>query len=195
MDTHTETSAHPNLYGLAAEFDDAEALLTAARKTRMQGYYCFDTYSPFPIHGMDEAMGLGNTYVPLLVLMGGVTGALTGFGMQYVSMVLHYPYISGGKPFFSWPQFIPITFEMGILFAAFAAVLGMLGLNRLPLPYHPIFNAHRSERITSDGFMLCVEAVDPRFDLEDTRTFLQSLNPAQVSEVPIHAPREAAAHE
>lgn len=195
MHTDTDTAAHSNLYGLAAQFDDAEALLEAARKTRQQGYNRFDTYSPFPIHGMDEAMGLGNTYVPLIVLIGGVTGALAGFGMQYIAMVLHYPYISGGKPFLSWPQFIPITFEMGILFGAFSAVLGMLALNRLPLPYHPIFNAHQSERNTSDGFMLCVEAADPRFDLADTRAFLQSLNPVHVSEVPMQAPRPTHAHD
>ena len=193
---HTEDTAktHPNLYGLTAEFNDPDALIEAARKTRMQGYACFDTYSPFPIHGMDEAMGLGNSYVSLIVLIGGITGALTGFGMQYVAMVLHYPYMSGGKPFLSWPQFIPITFEMGILFAAFSALFGMLALNRLPTPYHPIFNAQRSERISSDGFFLCVESVDPQFDLQHTHSFLQTLDPVHVAEVPVDEPRSAAVH-
>jgi hypothetical protein len=194
MHNDIATNAHPNLYGLSAEFNTPEELVSAAQKTRMQGYYCFDAYSPFPVHGMDEAMGLGNTYVPLLVLIGGVTGALTGFGMQYISMAVHYPYISGGKPFVSWPQFIPITFEMGILFAAFAAVFGMLGLNRLPRPHHPIFNAKRSARISSDGFFLCVEAVDPRFDVNETRAFLDSLHPVEVAEVPFEEPRATVAH-
>lgn len=194
MHSHTKTAVHPNLYGLTAEFNDAESLVEAARKTRLQGYQSFDAYSAFPIPGMDEAMGLGNTYVPLLVLMGGLTGAATGFGLQCIAMGMHYPYISGGKPYISWPQFIPITFELGILFAAFSAVFGMLALNRLPRPHHPIFNAKRSERISSDGFILCVEASDPRFDLDDTRTFLHSLNPVEVAEVQFDEPRTVVAH-
>jgi hypothetical protein len=181
--TDTLADEQPTLYGLVAEFDDAESLLKGVRKARLQGYRRFDAYSPFPIHGMDEEMELGNTYVPLLVLVGGILGAAAGFGMQYFSMVLHYPYIAGGKPYFSWPQFIPITFETGILFAAFFGVFGMLALNGLPRPYHPIFNALRSERISSDGFFLCIESDDPRFDVEETRAFLQALHPVEVSEV------------
>jgi hypothetical protein len=130
-------------HGLMAEFDRPDALVAAAGRARQEGYRLFDAYTPFPIEELHEAMGVHHTSVPLLVLAGGIVGGLTGFGLQYWVSVIAYPLNVGGRPFNSWPAFIPVTFEMTVLFAAATAVFGMLALNRLPLPYHPVFNAPR----------------------------------------------------
>jgi hypothetical protein len=142
-----------------------------------------DAYSPFPIHGLAEAIGFRKTWVSFFTLMGGFTGAAAGFGMQYFATVMHYPYMASGKPFNSWPSYMPITFELTILFGAFAALGSMLVLNGLPEPYHPIFNAKRFERASSDGFFLCIETGDGQYDTERTLEFLRGLNPVEVSEV------------
>jgi hypothetical protein len=172
-----------SLYGLMAEFADPEALLKAARRAYAEGYRKLDAYSPLPIHGLSEAIGFHRTRLPLIVLMGGLAGALIGFGMQYYLSVFEYPLNIGGRPLNSWPSFIPVTFELTILLAAFSAVLGMILLNRLPMPYHPVFNVPRFALASRSRFFLCIESEDPLFDSEKTREFLRTLAPADISEV------------
>ncbi len=176
-------TARGSLYGLMAEFESPEELLAAAQRAYREGYRRLDAHSPFPIHGLAEAIGVRPTWLPLLVLIGGVLGALVGYGTQYYVAVIDYPINVGGRPFNSWPSFIPITFEVTILFAALTAVFGMLALNGLPMPYHPVFNARRFALATHDRFFLCIEATDPRFDQEITRRFLEGLNAKEVSDV------------
>lgn len=178
--THTD---EPELHGLLAEFDREEDLLHAAHAAYLAGYRKMDAYSPFPIHGLAEAIGVRKTWVPVFTLIGGLSGAVLGFGMQYFAMVIHAPYSIGGKPFNSWPSFIPITFEMGILLGAFAALGSMLLLNGLPRPYHPVFNGKRFERASNDGFFLCIEGGDEQYDATETRRFLEAQRPVEVSEV------------
>lgn len=183
MSAHGHEEDTPQVHGLIAEFDDPDTLLTATTKAHEAGYRAMDAYAPYPVHGLAEAMGVRKTYVSLVTLIGGFTGALTGLGMQYFASVWHYPYSIGGKPNFSWPAFMPITFELGILFAAFSALGSMLIFNGLPQPYHPVFNAKRFERASSDGFFLCIETTDAQYDTEQTKTFLEGLGPVEVSEV------------
>jgi len=171
------------LYGLMAEFDNPEDLVRAARRAYQEGYRKMDAYTPFPVEGLAEAIGFRRTHIPLIVLMGGIIGCLTGFYLQYWISVIDYPLNVGGRPYNSWPSFIPVTFELTVLFAALAALLGMLGLNRLPMPYHPVFNAPRFALATRDRFFLAIEAGDAQFDREQTRRFLESLRPGGVSEV------------
>ena len=173
----------PPIYGLMAEFDNPEALLVAARRARQEGYRRMDAYTPFPIEELAEAIGFHHTRLPLIVLIGGVVGCVGGYLLQYYASVIGYPLNVGGRPFHSWPSFIPVTFEMTILVAAFSAVLGMLALNGLPRPHHPVFNAPRFALATRDRFFLCIEVTDPKFDREETRRFLESLNPQEVFEV------------
>jgi len=179
--------SHPlekgGLYGLVAEFESPSALVAAARSAREAGYRSMDAYSPFPIHELTHALELPKTKLPLLVLAGGVAGCATALLMQWFSAVVHYPLNVAGKPLASWPSFIPITFEVTILFAAFAAVLGMIAMNGLPMPYHPIFNAPRFALASRDRFFLAIEAKDPLFDLEKTARFLETLGATVVSEV------------
>jgi hypothetical protein len=171
------------IYGLMAEFEDPTALVTAAHRAYEEGYRRMDAYSPFPIEELSEAIGFHHTRLPAIVFFGGLFGCLAGFGLQYWVSVIDYPLNVGGKPTYSWPSFIPPTFEMTILFAALAAVLGMLALNGLPEPYHPVFNVNRFALATRNRFFLCIEAIDPKFDLEGTRRFLETLTPRNVSEV------------
>jgi hypothetical protein len=173
----------PPVYGLMAEFDTPEALLEAAQRTYNDGYRRMDAYSPFPVDGLAAAVGFHHTRLPLIVLIGGVLGAVGGFLLQYWISVVDYPLNIGGKPYNSWPAFIPVTFETTVLAAALTAVLAMLALNGLPMPYHPVFNVERFALASRDRFFLCIEAADPKFDREETRRFLENLAPRGVSEV------------
>lgn len=170
-------------YGLLAEFDSAQALLDAATRVRAAGYTKTDAYSPFPIHGLAEALGFRERAVAPIVLAGGVTGALAGYGLEYWTQVIAYPLNIGGRPYHSWVSFIPPAFETTILFGAFAAVLGMLALNGLPQPYHPVFNAPRFHLASREAFFLAIEAADPRFDPVQTRAFLNGLQAREVVDV------------
>jgi hypothetical protein len=175
----------PSLYGVMAEFADPTSLVNAARRTYDEGYRQFEAYSPFPIHETFEAMHLEDKRVPLLVLGGGIAGLVTGLGLQAWVSAVAYPLNIGGRPYLSWPMFIPVTFELTILFAAFAAVFGMFGLNGLPMPYHPVFNVERfAVHASQDRFFLAIEAKDAKFDLDKTRTFLRGLGATEVSDVP-----------
>ncbi len=171
------------IYGLMAEFEDPTALVQAAHRAYEEGYRRMDAYSPFPIEELSEAIGFHHSKLPVLVFLGGLFGCLAGFGLQYWVSVIEYPINVGGKPAYSWPSFIPPTFETTILFAALTAVLGMLALNGLPEPYHPVFNVSRFALATRNRFFLCIEAIDPKFDLDKTRRFLETLTPRNVSEV------------
>jgi hypothetical protein len=173
----------PALYGVMAEFDDPTSLVEAARRTYDEGYRRFDSFSPFPIHEIFDAMHLNDKRVSLIVLLGGLTGLCTGLGLQIWVSAIAYPLNIGGRPYISWPMFIPVTFELTILFASFAAVFGMFGLNGLPMPYHPVFNAPDFAKASRSRFFLCIEARDPKFDLVATRQFLEGLGPRRVVEV------------
>jgi hypothetical protein len=173
-----------SIYGLMAEFDSASDLVAAAERTREAGYKKIDAYSPFPVEGLAEAIGFHHNLVPLITLIGGIVGGTTGFLMQYWMSAVSYPTNIGGKPYNSWPAFIVITFEMTILFAAVSAVLGMLALNGLPMPYHPVFNVPRFAFATKDRFFLIVFSSDVKYDAAATRRFLEGLNPRSISEVP-----------
>jgi hypothetical protein len=176
-------SSQPPIHGLLAEFSEPNELVAAAHQTHAAGYRQFDCYTPFPIEELAEAMGEHKSYLPLLVLIGGILGGLGGFALCYWTSVIDYPLIVGGRPFNSWPSFIPVTFECTILAAALTAVLGMLGLNGLPMPYHPLFNVPRFALASRDRFFLCIEAADPKFDIDDTWGFLSRMQPRQVSQV------------
>lgn len=169
------------IYGLIAEFGSRRQLIDAVRKTRAAGYTRMEAYTPYPIEELNEALGHHRSRLPLLVLLGGIFGALAGFGLQYWVSVIAYPVNVGGRPPNSWIAFIPVTFETTILFAAFAAVLGMLALNRLPMPYHPVFGVERFKLVSRDRYFLALDARDPLFDEEATRGFLHSLAPTEVN--------------
>jgi hypothetical protein len=166
-----------------AEFDEPNALVAAASRAHREGYRRMDAYSPFPIEELHEALGMHHTRLPLIVLIGGLFGCIGGYAMQYWISAVSFPLNVGGKPYHSWPAFVPVTFECTILAAALSAVLGMLALNGLPMPYHPVFNVPRFALASRNRFFLCIEAADPKFDLEATRQFLESLGPREVSTV------------
>jgi hypothetical protein len=172
------------IYGMMAEFDTPAALVEAAKRTYQAGYKRIDAYTPFPIEGLAEEIGFHRDEVPLVVLIGGLVGGLTGYLMQYWMSAVAYPLNIGGKPYHSWPAFIVITFEMTILFAGVSAVFGMLALNGLPMPYHPVFNVPRFTRASRDRFFLVVFSSDVNYDPAATRQFLESLDARSVSEVP-----------
>lgn len=172
-----------NIYGLLAEFDTATELVDAANKVREAGYTKTDAFSPFPLHEIDEALGIKRSILPYMVFCGGIIGLLSGLGLQYFVHVIDYPLNVGGRPFFSLPSFVPPMFELTILLAAFTAVFGMLFLNGLPQPYHPVFNVPRFALATREKFFLLIEMTDPKFDYEDTRGFMENLNPQEVFDV------------
>jgi len=171
------------LYGVMAQFDNPSRLVAAARETYAAGYRQINGYSPFPIEAVSEALGLPRSKVPLIVLLGGLFGGTGGYLLQYWSQVIRYPMIVGGRPFHSWPAFIVPTFECTILGAALAAVIGTIVLNGLPQPYHPVFNVPRFALASRDRFFLVIEARDPKFDSDATRSFLAGLNASEVSDV------------
>ena len=183
--THGRGRGAPALYGIMAEFDNPSDLVAAARRTFAAGYRRINGYSPYPIEELSEAIGFTRTSLPLIVLIGGILGGLGGFFMQYWMEVIDYPLNVGGKPFNSWPAFIPITFESTVLVAAFAAVLGMLVLNKLPQPYHPVFNAPNFALATRDKFFLVIEANDPKFKHNEATQFMKTLGARDVSDVEV----------
>ncbi len=171
------------LFGVMGEFTTPEQILSAAHQAREAGYKHITAYTPFPVEGLAEAIGFRWTAVPLLTLIGGIGGGLAGFGLQYWVAAITYPINVGGRPLNSWPAFIPVTFELTVLGAATFAAVGMLALNKLPQPYHPVFSVERFARASTDRFFLCIEARDPKFNLAETARFMQSLSAEHVSEV------------
>jgi Protein of unknown function (DUF3341) len=173
----------PRLYGLLAEFASPQELLDAVHAARAEGYREIDAYTPFPIEEVYEALGYHGSPLPLIVLAGGALGAAGGYLLQYWVSAVDYPLNIGGRPLHSWPSFIPITFEMTILIAGLSAVLGMLALNRLPTPYHPLFSVPRFALASRDRYFLSIKAADPKFDGSLTRAFLLDLHPSGVFDV------------
>jgi hypothetical protein len=176
MASHTE----PQTYGVVAEFADPQAVLRAAHRAREAGYVNMDAYSPVPVHGLDEALGRKRSKLAWMVFAGGLLGCTGGFMMQVYMAHIDYPWNVGGRPTFSWPAFIPVTFECTILGAALTAVIGMFSLNGLPRPHHPIFNTPNFDRSAIDHYFLCIEAADPRFDEGAVTRFLRDLGPEAV---------------
>lgn len=173
-----------NIYGIMAEFDTATELVDAAREVRDAGYKKTDAFSPFPLHEIDEALGIKRSILPYLIFAGGLTGLLSGLGLVYFVHVIDYPIIVGGRPHFSLPAFIPPMYELTILLSAATAVFGMLFLNGLPSPYHPVFNVPRFALASREKFFLIIEAKDEKYDYESTRTFMESLKAQEVFDVP-----------
>lgn len=176
--------AKRGLYGLLAKFDTPEALIAASRRAVDAGYQQFDAYTPYPVEGLPRAMGLKSSPLPFVILAGALLGGIGGFLMQWFATVIDYPLNIGGRPMFSWPAYIPITFEMTILLGAFAGVFGLFFFTRFPQPYHPVFRSEDfNTHASTDGFYLGIEASDPHFNLDETRRFLEGLGAIQVSEL------------
>lgn len=173
----------PPIYGILAEFDNLNDLVAAVRQAREAGYTRMDAYTPFPSHDLTEALGVKKSALPLIVLLGGIVGCVTGYALQYWTSVIDYPLNIGGRPYHSWPAFIVVTFECTILGASLAAVLGMLALNGLPMPYHPVFNVPGFALASRDKFFLCLMADDPKFERWTTAEFLRALGSHAVAEV------------
>lgn len=171
------------LYGVMAEFDTPEQIVKAARAVRDAGFKRTDAFTPFPIHEMDAALGIKKTILPLLIFAGGVLGCLGGLGLIYYTLVLDYPINVGGRPYFSLPAFIPVMFECTVLGAAVTAVFGMIALNNLPQPYHPVFNSPRFELASREKFFLLIEASDDKFDSDETMRFMRTLNAREVFDI------------
>lgn len=184
MDFGLDKSMESNLYGIMAEFDTPTELVEAANRVREAGYTKTDAFSPFPLHEIDEALGIKRSILPLLVFFGGITGLLSGIGLQVFIHYIDYPLNVGGRPYLSWPSFVPPAYELTILLAGVTAVFGMLFLNGLPRPYHPVFNVPRFALATREKFFLLIEAADPKYDYEQVRNFMQELNPQEVFDVP-----------
>lgn len=178
----TDTPMNP-IYGMMAEFDNPTDLLAATEKAYSDGYRKMDAYTPYPIEELADALGFHKTRVPMIVLVGAILGGLSGYLLQYWISAVAYPLNVGGKPYVSWPAFIIVTFEMTILFGGISAVVGMLALNGLPMPYHPVFNNPRFAAASRDRFFLCIEAADPKFDRINTERFLMGLKAVDVTEV------------
>jgi len=171
------------LHGVLAEFETPEQLIAAAKKAREAGYKRMDAYTPFPIEGLSEAIGFRRSFVPLITLLGGIAGGLGGFGLQYWCAAITYPMNIGGRSLNSWPAFIPVTFELTVLGASICGVVGMFALNKLPQPYHPVFNVERFAHASTDRFYLCIEAHDPKFNLAEVSRLLQEAHARHVTEV------------
>ena len=174
------TGDSADIYGIMAEFEDQDSLLAACANARDAGYRKMDAYTPVPIHGLIDALGWDDNSVQKVVFCCALLGMTLGFGLMYYITMIAYPMNVGGRPWFSWPAYVPPTFETTILLSAFGAVFGMIALNGLPSPYHPVFNNPRFIRASSDRFFLCIEAEDPKFDVSGTRKFLEAQHPAEV---------------
>jgi hypothetical protein len=170
-------------WGVLAEFANPAELLHAAQKLSDLGYNKFETWSPFPIHGMDDAMGLSGSKVPWITLGGGLTGLSIGLLLQWWTGAVDYPMVIGGKPYFAWQYALPVTFELSILLSAFGTVFGMFALNMMPRPYHPLDKVPAFKRVTDDKFFLSIEVSDPLFDMEKTKTLLSDLGGVGITEV------------
>ena len=181
-DAHTQ--AAPPLYGVMAEFKTADELIEATRKAAEAGYTRMDGYSPFPIGEVADHLGFPRSEIGAIMFIGGVCGATIGFLMQTWVSVVDYPISIAGKPFWSWPQYVPVTWALLVLSASMSGLFGLLALCGLPQPYHPVFNVDRFARATRDRFFLLIEAVDPQFDPAKAKEFLASLHPDDVAEVP-----------
>lgn len=181
--THPHGVPDSDLYGYLAEFESPQALVDAAEKVRDAGYIKTDAFTPFPVGELDDALGIRRSILPWIILAAGIFGGIAGFSMQYFANVVHYPLNIGGRPVNSWPMFIPITFELTILFSAFTAGIAMMLMNGFPKHYHPVFNVPSFSKASSTSFFLCIEETDAKFDREKTKEFLQSLNPVEVSEI------------
>lgn len=173
---------HP-FYGIMAEFDDPTSLVSAARAAYQRGYRKLDAHTPFPIEELSDALHLHKNRLPLIVLMGGILGGLTGYLLQYYITVWNFPINIGGRPLHSWPAYIIITFELTILFASFASLFGLLALCGLPMPYHPVFNVPNFAMASRHKFFLCIESSDPLFERDAVVALLQSFDPREVSDV------------
>lgn len=178
-------SASAESFGLLAEFVSPDELVEASARVYDAGYRDFEAYSPMPVEGLSEAVGFPRSRMPLIVLVGGVVGCLVGYGMQYYLTVIEYPLNVGGRPLNSWPSFIPVTFELTVLFAALSAVLGMLAMNGLPRPHHPLFGVRQFDRATQDRFFLCIRRTDTLFHERTTEEFLKRLGANEVIDVPL----------
>jgi hypothetical protein len=174
---------HGPLFGIMAEFHSPDEVVEAAKRVHGAGYTRVDAYSPYPIEELAEALDLHRSHLPKIVLAGGVLGFLLGWGLEYWAAVIEYPMNIGGRPHFSWPAFIVPAYETTILFAAFGAVFGMLALNGLPQPYHPVFNVPGFALASRDRFFICIESRDPKFDPAGIRAFFESIGAKAVSEV------------
>lgn len=180
------------IFGWLAEFETPQQLLDATRAARLAGYREMDAYTPYPVEGVADELGLRRTRVPFIVLTAGIVGAVAGYLMQYWTMAIDYPILVGGKPFNSWPAFVPVAFEVAVLIAGLSALFGMLALNGLPQPYHPIFNVARFVEANSERFFLGIKASDPLFQVDGTRSFLETLTPARLMEIPHYDDARAA---
>ncbi len=181
---HTEDVTPRTPYGVLAEFATAEALIAAAKAVGEAGYTATDAFAPYPIEDLDELLAERPTRLPWLVLGGAIAGGVGGFAMQYFAAVIDYPVKIGGKPLNSWPMFLPVTFECAILAAGLVAVFGMILLNGLPLPYHPLFNVEGFERASQNSFFLAIETADPKFDLDEVHALFAKLGAKEVTDVP-----------
>ena len=181
--SYGHASSEHKLHGIVAEFEDEASIIEATGKTVEAGYHHVEAYTPYPLEELMDILHLHKNKIALVILIGGLVGCAAGFFMQYFASVIHYPINVGGRPFNSWPSFIPVMFECTILFASISAVLGMILMNGLPRPYHPMFNVDRFQYASQDRFFLCIEADDPKFNPEETRQFLENLHPHEVSEV------------
>jgi hypothetical protein len=172
-------------FGLLAEFVEPDELVAAAARVYEEGYRDFEAYSPMPVEGLPAAVGFPRSRLPLIVLIGGIVGCITGYAMQYYLMVVNYPVNIGGRPLNSWPQWVPVIFELTVLFAALSAVLGMLAMNGLPRPHHPLFAVPQFGRASQDRFFLCIRRTDRLFHERTTREFLERLGAKEVTDVPL----------
>ncbi len=180
---NTPNTQEKTLYGYLVEFDSASATLKAAEQVRDSGYKKWDVHTPFPVHGMDDAMGIRPTILPWIVLVAGITGLVVGLFMQWWTNAVNYPLIISGKPLFSLPANIPVIFELTILFSALATFGALFALNNLPEWYHPVFTSKTFRRVTTNRFFIAIEAIDPKFDSVQTREFLDRLGGISLEQV------------